>query len=86
MNTTRTHTQGALRAARQWIAPRKGSFDDADRVGCLAALIDEETHATELLAVVERFARYCEQNSAPELQGIACEAFAALAKAKGVQS
>lgn len=39
--------------------------------------------APELLNVVCRLATYCEQHSVPELQGIACEAFAAIAKAKG---
>lgn len=37
--------------------------------------------APELLDVVKRFAKYCEQHRVPELQGIACDAFAAIAKA-----
>jgi hypothetical protein len=38
--------------------------------------------APDLLKVVERFARYCEQNRVPEFQGIATDAFAAIAKAE----
>jgi hypothetical protein len=39
--------------------------------------------APKLFAVVERIARYCEQHSVPELQGIACDAFAVLAEVGG---
>jgi hypothetical protein len=39
--------------------------------------------APDLLSVVERFAKWCEQNSVPDIQGIACEAFAVLKKARG---
>jgi len=34
----------------------------------------------ELLAVLERFADAMKQRSYPELQGVACEAFAVIAK------
>lgn len=37
--------------------------------------------APDLLNVCQRLARHCEQNSVPELQGIACECFAAIKKA-----
>jgi len=37
--------------------------------------------APDLLAALQRFAHWYEQNSAPELQGIACDAFQAIAKA-----
>lgn len=55
--------------------------------GCHFPVDEQEANAhlmaaaPELLAVVQRFARYCEQNSVPELQGIACDAFAAIARA-----
>jgi hypothetical protein len=39
--------------------------------------------APELLAALERFAKWYGQNSMPELQGVACDAFQAIAKAKG---
>lgn len=39
--------------------------------------------APELLAALERFTRWYEQNSVPDLQGVACDAFQAIAKAKG---
>jgi hypothetical protein len=39
--------------------------------------------APDLLAALERFARAMQQRSYPELQGIACDAFAAIARAKG---
>ena len=35
-----------------------------------------------LLAACERMERYFEQHSTPELQGIACDVFAAISKAK----
>lgn len=41
--------------------------------------------APDMLAALERFAEAMKQRSYPELQGIACDAFAALAKAKGGQ-
>lgn len=37
----------------------------------------------DLLAALERWARWYEQNSNPEVQGIACDTFAAIAKARG---
>ncbi len=37
----------------------------------------------DLLAALERFAGAMQQRSYPELQGIACDAFAAIARAKG---
>jgi hypothetical protein len=40
--------------------------------------------APELLAVVERFAREMKHGSFPALQGVACDAFAAINKVKGV--
>jgi hypothetical protein len=39
--------------------------------------------APELLSALQRFASAMEQRSYPELQGIACDAFAAIAKATG---
>jgi hypothetical protein len=39
--------------------------------------------APELLEALERFAKWYGQNSMPELQGVACDAFQAIAKAKG---
>lgn len=39
--------------------------------------------APDLLAALERFAHAMEQKSYPELQGVASDAFAALARAKG---
>jgi hypothetical protein len=39
--------------------------------------------APDLLAALERFAHAMEQRSYPELQGVASDAFAAIAKAKG---
>jgi hypothetical protein len=41
--------------------------------------------APDLLAALERFANYCKQHSVPELQGIACDAFQAINKAKGIK-
>lgn len=37
----------------------------------------------EMLAALERFAKWAERNNDPGLQGITCDAFAAIAKAKG---
>lgn len=39
--------------------------------------------APELLAALKRWAKWCEQNSLPDVQGIACDTFAAIAKAQG---
>jgi hypothetical protein len=40
--------------------------------------------APELLAALERFTMAIEQGRYPELQGVACDAFAAINKAKDV--
>jgi hypothetical protein len=58
--------------------------DEEDNIECLAnaQLI---AVAPDLLAVLERFADYCKQHSVPELQGIACDAFQAINKAKGIK-
>jgi len=40
--------------------------------------------APELLAALERFSMAIEQGRYPELQGVACDAFAAINKAKDV--
>ena len=40
--------------------------------------------APELLAVLERFAMAFKQGRYPELQGVACDAFAAILKARSV--
>ncbi len=39
--------------------------------------------APDLLAACERMAKHLKQNSMPEIQGIACDLFQAIAKAKG---
>jgi hypothetical protein len=39
--------------------------------------------APAMLAALERWARWCEQTSNPDVQGIACDTFAAIALAKG---
>ena len=39
--------------------------------------------APDLLAACERFGRWCEQYGPPEIQGVACDVFAAIAKATG---
>ena len=54
------------------------SADEADANARLIAA------APDLLAVVQRFARHCEQNSVPELQGIARDALTAIARATSV--
>lgn len=39
--------------------------------------------APDLLATLQRWATYCEANSLPDVQGIACDTFQAIAKAEG---
>jgi hypothetical protein len=63
----------SLRSGSLIAEMRDGHLDDARLIAS----------APELLAALQRFASAMEQRSYPELQGIACDAFAAIAKATG---
>jgi hypothetical protein len=60
-----------------------GHDDDVPEMQANARLM---AAAPELLAALQRFASAMKQRSYPELQGVACDAFAAIAKATGQES
>lgn len=72
------HNNGPLAALRHHVT---GAIERGEKQA-VAGLTAENlvAAAPEMLAALERFAKWAESNNAPELQGVA---FAAIAKAKG---
>lgn len=87
-----THTLGAIRAAEIITGGKYGDKKTypttygRKTVEGIADIIDRETAAFELLVVTKRIASYCERNSVPEIQGIACDAFEVIEKATANKS